>query len=313
MSNSPSFPAPPPGATVVVPTLNREDYLGDCLRDLLAQTYRPLEILVVDQSLEAPPHVRRLVEASGELINYYRVTFRGLPSARNFGWHHARYPAIVFVDDDIRCGPNFVAEHVASLREPRVGVVAGGIDEKSKFHPGGLRRSRGFRRWTASPAGPYSDATAYDVDAAKGCNFSVWKSVLEELGGFDQALNLGAALYEDLEFCLRVRGAGYRIRFNGQARLQHLAAPAGGCRVKDPRKYVQSLAHNRSLVIARHLRWLERPTALARLAGLVLSYTRANRDAGVLLAGIRGAMAGLPQGFGPPLPMSEEQLTSHEQ
>ena len=40
------------GATVIVPTLNRGPYLINTLHDLLAQDYRPLEILVVDQSGE---------------------------------------------------------------------------------------------------------------------------------------------------------------------------------------------------------------------------------------------------------------------
>ena len=38
------------GISVVVPTLNRGSYLIDTLHDLLAQDYRPIEILVVDQS-----------------------------------------------------------------------------------------------------------------------------------------------------------------------------------------------------------------------------------------------------------------------
>lgn len=290
-----------PGATVVVPTLNRGAFLFDCLRDLLAQSFRPLQILVVDQSRECPERVSELVAAHPELIDYRRVAFTGLLRARNFGWQNATHECVIYVDDDIRCGADFVAQHAATLAEPLVGAVAGGIEENVRYVPGQLRRTRGFRRWSGSPVGAYADRGQYDVDAVKGCNFSVRRSLLAELGGFDERLNVGAALYEDLEFCLRLREAGYRIRFNGDARLQHLAAPGGGCRVPNPRDYVESLAHNRGLLMARHLNWAERTGALVRLGWLVLAYTRVNRDPGVVLHGLRGFVHGFPAGKGAPI------------
>lgn len=289
------------GVTVVIPTLNRGGYLPNCLRDLLAQRHVPLELLVVDQSAMKSDEVADLVRQHPGVISYHWVGFRGLPLARNYGWRRARHEAIVYVDDDIRCGPRFVEEHLQTLREPLVGAVAGGIDEKLKSISGELRTTRGMRRWTASPIGAYCDRDAYDVDAFKGCNFSIWRPVLTQLGGFDEQLSSGAALYEDLEVCLRLRSLGYRIRFNGQARLHHLAAPDGGCRVPKPREYVASMAHNRALVIARHLRWFETPTAIARLVWLVGAYATVNRDAGVLAAGLRGFLEGAPKGIAAPV------------
>src|SRR5208282_5166662 len=119
-----------PGATVIVPTLNRGRYLIDTLHDLLAQEYRPLEILVVDQSSEEASALRDLVLKHPDLISYHKVHFRGLPLARNYGWQQAKYEAIVFMDDDIRCGPDLVSEHLRGLTLPNTGMVAGGIDER---------------------------------------------------------------------------------------------------------------------------------------------------------------------------------------
>ena len=83
----------PVSATVIVPTLNRGGYLYNCLQDLLAQVYRPLEILVVDQSDAVPEEVQALIMAHPDLISYHQVAFRGLPLARNYGWRHARCEA----------------------------------------------------------------------------------------------------------------------------------------------------------------------------------------------------------------------------
>ena len=48
----------------------------------------------------------------------------------NYAWQKARYPLIIYVDDDIRCGNDLIREHVAAYRDADIGAVAGGIDER---------------------------------------------------------------------------------------------------------------------------------------------------------------------------------------
>ncbi len=275
------------GVTVVVPTLGRDVYLADCLRDLISQRHRPIEILVVDQSANPDAAAERLAESHPGLISHRRVAFHGLPRARNFGWQQARHEAIVFVDDDIRCGPELVAEHVRALRLPGVGVVAGGIDVP-RATADVRRRPGAYRRWTATPLRGFAARTEGDADHAAGCNFSAWRAVLAKAGGFDEALGSGAALYEELDLCLRAGRAGYRVYFNGAARLTHLAAPAGGCRVDRVIDHVRALAHNRAMMIRRHGRWYHVPTAALRLAALGLSHARHYREPRALIACARG-------------------------
>ena len=285
-----------PGASVVVATLNRGPYLVQTLEDLLRQRYRPLEILVVDQSAAPDPRVMELVAANSELISYHQVSFTGLPLARNFGWQKAKYPHVIFVDDDVRCGPDLVAEHVGSLGDPSVGVVAGGVDELTNDRSGVVG---GFNPWLVGPVGTFGAVGEFDASSAKGCNFSTRVTVLRELGGIDELLNVGAALHEETEFCLRARAAGYRVRFNGRARLVHLAAPSGGCRVKEPRLYVRALFHNRGVLMRRHLRPYHCPSAAARLLWLTAAFARANRDLGVVSAALQGCVEGLRKGGEP--------------
>lgn len=279
------------GATVVVPTLNRGGFLEPCLRDLLAQTYRPLEILVVDQSDTVPESTRSLATANPDIITHHQVDFRGLPRARNYGWQYARYERIIFVDDDIRCGPDLVAEHVRALGLPHVGAVAGGIDEANKQEAPGGHTGR-FNRWTATATRAFCETGSGEVDHGPGGNFSLWREVIRKAGGVDEALNVGAALYEETDLFLRIKAAGYRVWFTGAARLTHLAAPSGGCRVDQVEPYVYSLARNRTVLIRRYLRAYHRPTAFGRLALLAASYARAYRQPRALAAGLRGVVAG---------------------
>ena len=279
-----------PGVTVIVPTLNRGGFLADCLRDLIAQDYRPLEILVVDQSEAIPEPVRELVAAHPNLISYHTVLFRGLPPARNYGWQHARYDALVYVDDDVRCPPTLVREHLRALSLPNVGAVAGRIVEPGRSAAQNGNTGR-FRYWTATPERHFDSEAEFEVDHVPGGNFSTWRSVADQVGGFDEGLNIGAALYEETEYCLRIRQAGYRIVYNGRALLEHLAAPTGGCRVEDVERYVWALAHNRTILIRRYLRWFQKPTAYAELLRLGLAYAVRYRRFRVIRATLAGYRA----------------------
>jgi GT2 family glycosyltransferase len=287
------------GVTLVVPTLNRGEYLVDTLHDLLAQDYRPLEILVVDQSSDDAPELSELVSRKTETLAYHKVRFRGLPMARNFGWQQARYDTLVFVDDDIRCGPTLVSEHVRGLSLPNVGMVAGGIDEGNPPQSDGELPGR-FNSWTATAVRSFGTNQECFVQHVAGCNFSARRSVLQAAGGFDEALAVGAALYEETELCLRVQKCGFDIYFNGNARLQHLVAGNGGCRVPDPAKYMESLAHNRVILIERHVRWFQAPVAYARLFVLFLSYAAHYRSLALVRAGMKGMSAGLRDAKQPP-------------
>src|SRR6202043_3278415 len=151
-----------------------------------------------------------------------------LPLARNYGWQHAKYEAIVFVDDDIRCGPELVSEHLRGLTQPGIGMVAGGIDEPRSSQENG--KPGHFNPWTATPSRGFESTGEFHVSHVPGGNFSAWRSVLQTAGGFDEALTAGAALYEETELSLRVSKCGFDIWFRGSARLQHLAAGGGGWR-----------------------------------------------------------------------------------
>ena len=82
---------------------------------------------MVDQSKDPAKSVQEYCKSHASLIRYFHVThFRGLPQARNFGWQQASYPFVIYIDDDIRCQPDFVQEHVKSLENSKIDLVAGG-------------------------------------------------------------------------------------------------------------------------------------------------------------------------------------------
>jgi len=279
------------GVTVVVPTLNRGGYLQVCLSDLLAQDHRPLEILVVDQSPSVVPDVEELVERHPDIISYHRVEFRGLPQARNYGWQRARHDAILYVDDDIRCGPQLVANHLRVLSREGVGLVGGGVDEVHRT-PEVANEPGRFKRWSATPEAGFTYDGECEIDHGMGCNFSTRRAAIAAAGGVDEALTVGASLYEETDLALRIARCGYQVMFTGSARLQHLAAGTGGCRTDQVAEYVFGLAHNRAVLIRRHVRFFQAPVATVHLAATAAAFAWHYRSPGALGWAARGFWRG---------------------
>lgn len=295
--------AAPQGVSIVIPTINRAEVLIDTLKDMLAQNFDDYEVLIVDQSDEVNEVVLGLAHQSQKpKVRYFHATnFKGLPQARNFGWRNASKDVVLYIDDDIRSNPGLVSAHHEAHRRTGATMVAGGIDEAKGDHPTSAPPGS-FHWWTATAIRNFSVRQPGWCLHAPGGNFSVRRETLAAIGGLDEILAVGAALYEESELALRHRTAGYKTWFEPSARLTHLAAPMGGCRVpKDWPSYMFGLAHNRAILIFRHLRWWHRPTALARLLMLGLSYSRVDGSLRPLWQTLRGLVAGRRAAVHPPL------------
>lgn len=279
------------GISIVLPTLNRTTFLTDTLDCLVVQEFTyPFEILVVDQS-DTYNHAMDEYQWKYPFIKYFHITFfKGLPEARNFGWTHAHYDYILYLDDDISCDNNLLEQHYKYITQEGIGVVAGGITEKYKKESDGKTGS--FNYWTATPERGFNKKGIMPVDHAGGGNFSIKKPVMEQVGGVDENLSKGAALFEETDLCLRVKEAGYKIFYNYDAHVYHLAADTGGCRVKDINKYIFSLSRNRTIIIRRHLKWYYRITSYLYLFKLLLAYLFSYKKWRMIRSFIRGIKEG---------------------
>lgn len=87
--------------SVIVTAYNIEQYLPRCLDSLLAQTYRPLEILVVDDgSTDKTPEICDDYAGKNDCVQVIHKENGGVSSARNAGLGAARGDFIGFVDGD---------------------------------------------------------------------------------------------------------------------------------------------------------------------------------------------------------------------
>lgn len=90
-----------PLVSVIVPVYNTEEYLEYCLDSIISQTYKKLEIILIDDGS---------TDKSGEVCDKYRKRDKrikvfhkengGLSAARNFGLEHMQGEWVTFVDSD---------------------------------------------------------------------------------------------------------------------------------------------------------------------------------------------------------------------
>ena len=98
-----------PIVSIIVPVFNSEKYIEKCLKSLLAQTYKDLEILVIDDgSKDNSSDVVRQLQLDDQRIKLICQENQGVSSARNKGIEMSKGQYIVFVDSDDYVESNYV-------------------------------------------------------------------------------------------------------------------------------------------------------------------------------------------------------------
>lgn len=115
--------------SVIVPVYNRRNLLGRCLDSIAAQTYRPIELIVVDNgstdgSSEFTSEWGRLHNAPDFSITVKEEHQTGASSARNKGLSEATGDFTLFFDSDDAMRPDLIERGVAAFREnPAISIV----------------------------------------------------------------------------------------------------------------------------------------------------------------------------------------------
>lgn len=118
----PAAPAAPT-VSVVIPSYNHARFLGEAIDSVLVQTYRDVEIVVVD---DGSTDDTADVAARYPGVVYVRQENQGLAAARNAGTRSSRGGFLVFLDADDRLLPNAIEAGLACFaRHPDAAFVSG--------------------------------------------------------------------------------------------------------------------------------------------------------------------------------------------
>jgi GT2 family glycosyltransferase len=209
-----------PPASIVIPTRARLAYLEVALSSIGPQADAAgAEVLVIDDT-GATSGARELVARFGARYEPHSGPL-GLNVARNTGVRSSTGELVVFVDDDVRASPGWLAALLAAAEaNPEVEVFAGRIRPRLEG-----RRVRSCGR--EGPPITSLDLGADDTDAryAWGANMAVRRRALERVGSFDVTLEHGGD-EQEWQDRLRAQTPGARVLYVAGASVEHRRAGA---------------------------------------------------------------------------------------
>ena len=207
-----------PLVSVIIPVYQTEKYLAACLDSVLAQTYRRLEIILVDDgSTDGSPAICDMYAARDPRVICLHKENEGAGAARNTGLDRSSGAYICFVDSDDCLSPAFIEKLVAAVETTGAGIARGeavGIGREVETERAGdvivvsrgkdlvfqaIRESRACTIW----------ATLYSRESLKGIRFN------EDKG------------YEDLFFHAQVFGRAEAVALVPDARYGYRRNPDG--------------------------------------------------------------------------------------
>ncbi|ESA35481.1 glycosyl transferase family protein [Leptolyngbya sp. Heron Island J] len=179
--------------SAIICTHNRDQYLGAAIDSLLAQTLEDIEVIVVDNaSTDTTAEVVQPRLSDPRLRYVYEPTL-GLSTARNTGANTANGDILAYLDDDAIASAQWLASLVEVYEKDSKVAIAGG--KVTLLWPPGVHRPPA---WLSDDLA--SGLGAYDLGnqvqyiknpnlTPRGLNYSLRKTFLDSVGGFD--VNLG--------------------------------------------------------------------------------------------------------------------------
>jgi glycosyltransferase involved in cell wall biosynthesis len=201
--------------TVIVPTYNYGNLIGQTLQNIQAQTYQYWECRVVDDgSTDRTRDEVKLYVEQDSRIHYLSQTNQGPAAARNNGLRHNLGKYVQFWDADDFAERRKIEQQVAYLdQHPEVDIVYGSVRYFRSDNPDERRYSmeNPDRRWMPETSGKGKDILAALIkDCIMVINAPlIRRTVIEEVGELDNSL--GA--HEDWDYWIRCAAKGKRFQY----------------------------------------------------------------------------------------------------
>jgi GT2 family glycosyltransferase len=201
--------------TIIVCTRNGASRISDCLHAIDALTGGPYETIVVDDG--STDETAEIVSKSFPHVRLFNIEPSGLSAARNLGAAAATGEIFAYSDDD--CLPDFewISRLDRAFQNPDI-AAAGGPNLPPKA------RTDEETIISAAPGAP-SHVLLDDTRAEHlpGCNIAVRREAFHKIGGFNPVFHTAG---DDVDFCWRLRDAGYELGFAPGAFVWHHRRPS---------------------------------------------------------------------------------------
>ena len=213
--------------SIIIPSYNRNNQIFKAL-DLLypMANEENAEIVLVDQT---GYDKTRLKEYSNKCrLKYIKRNKPNLPAARNAGAEAASGEILLFIDDDAEPETGWIKNHLSAYKHSDIACVGGSVKDKNA--KGILTHPINYNNINGEYIADFGCSTAQETVSCPGGNFSVRKEIWEKIR-FDESYKANA-YFEEVDFCFRLRKAGWKIYYEPAAAVVHKSMQEGGCHIK---------------------------------------------------------------------------------
>ena len=225
-----------PQISAIVCTHNREQYLGAAIDSLLAQEFAgDFEVIVVDNA--SSDRTREVVgerlseKTPDERLRYVYEATIGLSTARNTGARAAQSSILAYLDDDAIASPQWLQVLYDAYQQDEKLAIAGG--KVTLLWAEGTQSPHWLSPGLASNLGAYDlgNQKIYITQPGltpRGLNYSIRRSFLEQVDGFDRHLGrVGKNLLsnEELHMTELALAQGWQVAYLPEAHVAHNVAP----------------------------------------------------------------------------------------
>lgn len=227
-----------PLVSIVIPNKDHTDDLDVCLNSFFERAdYQNYEFIIIENNSVLPETFAYYEKIEKEHDNvkvvYWEAGFN-YSAINNFGFKFAKGDYIMLLNNDVELiTPDIFQSMLGFCMRPEVGIVGAKLlyNDHTVQHAGVLVGAGGLADHVFK--GIHEDDPGYmgraissqDVSAVTAACLLVKRSVYEEVGGLEDEFQVA---FNDVDFCLKVRKAGYLIVYDADVKLFHYESKSRG-------------------------------------------------------------------------------------
>lgn len=226
------IPAQQPLVSLIVPTHNGYDILSTCINSIIKKTsYKNYEIIIVNNRANCQKTLRFIAEVVKAHSRIQTLAWDhpfNYSAINNFAAKHANGSILGLINNDIEViNSTWLTEMVSHAIRPDIGCVGSKLyyPNNQIQHAGvilgiGGVAGHGHKHFQRTQSGYFSKLELiHNYSAITAACLLVQKDIFNQVNGLDQK-NLPIA-FNDVDFCIRIRNAGYRNIWTPYAELYH--------------------------------------------------------------------------------------------
>ncbi|MBQ5937515.1 MAG: glycosyltransferase [Bacteroidaceae bacterium] len=202
--------------SIIIPVYNRPDEVDELLQSLTEQSFKDLEVIIVEDGSSQPCENVVHRYASKLPLRYYTKENSGPGQTRNFGAEHSQGEFLIFLDSDCVLPPDFLKEVDAELSREECDAWGGPDRAHDSFTP--VQKAISYSMTSFITTGgirggkKQMDKKFYP----RSFNMGIRRSLYRQLGGFS-SMRFG----EDIDLSLRIYKSEASCRLFPEAWVWH--------------------------------------------------------------------------------------------